>query len=100
MQKQIWREIQIPRLVELNWQYQSKIAPNLQLQAGKSRHRRLSGSAAETSLTEAGIPAAGSRLVGPAVLSTSSVTSVETSGYRRRSLSDSRSNNARSSGEY
>ena len=59
-------------------------------QAGKSRHRRLSGSAAESSLTEAGLASVAG-----------SVSSVETSGgYRRRSLSDSRSNNARSSGEY
>jgi len=58
-------------------------------QAGKSRHRRLSGSAAESSLTEAGLAAVAG-----------SVSSVETAGgYRRRSLSDSRSNNARSSDE-
>jgi len=69
----------------------------VQAQAGKSRHRRLSGSAAETSLTESILPTTGR--LGDYTGVASSVGGSETSVYRRRSLSDSRSNNARSSDE-
>ena len=62
-------------------------------QAKSSRHRRLSGSVPESAaLTDQQGPIAGAAA---AAAATEAAT-----GYRRRSLSDSRSNNARSSGEF
>ena len=65
-------------------------------QPSKSRHRRLSGSAAESSIIG---EHAGGR--GPASVASSAASINDSAGgYRRRSLSDSRSNNARSSGKH
>lgn len=61
-----------------------RIGESLESSQNKSRHRRLSGSAAEASLTDLG----GQKIA-----------KEDQSGYRRRSLSDSRSANARSSGK-
>ena len=67
-----------------------------QASSSKSRHRRLSGSVAESSITDQ----AGS-VTGIDSTSSSSAISVGQAehGYRKRSLSDSKSNNARSSGK-
>ena len=61
----------------------------------KSRHRRLSGSVAESSITDQ----AGSVTGIDSTSSSSAISAQAEHGYRKRSLSDSKSNNARSSGK-
>ena len=56
-----------------------------------SRHRRLSGSVAESSITD--------QAAGIDSTSSSAISVGQEHGYRKRSLSDSKSNNARSSGK-
>ena len=67
-----------------------------QAKSSQQRHRRLSGSLAESSLGHTDPTSMGS--AGGIDSTSSSAISVQ-EGYRKRSLSDSKSNNARSSGK-